>query len=169
MRFILLLQEMSLWDGMWWATVPKQGQLLSISFYLFALCCFSGKHLRLALRQILALSGSRILWSHLSSGFFPLSPLKYHLSSSSSKTKGRVTLPKRMNFWKSSKRPLTLPHLQQFNREIAWRHTLKRPFCIIFMLKKPYLRSKICNINFWIGNDLPHPPFGTFPTIHPFW
>ena len=23
------------------------------------------------------------------------------------------------------------------------------------MLKKPYLRSKICNINFWIGNDPP--------------
>ena len=36
------------------------------------------------------------------------------------------------------------------------------------MLKKPYLRSKICNINFWIGNDSP-PPFGTFPKIHPFW
>ena len=35
------------------------------------------------------------------------------------------------------------------------------------MLKKPYLRSKICNINFWIGND--PPPFGTFPKIHPFW
>ena len=28
--------------------------------------------------------------------------------------------------------------------------------------------SKICNINFWIGND-PPAPFGTFPKIHPFW
>ena len=28
------------------------------------------------------------------------------------------------------------------------------------MLKKPYLRSKICNINFWIGND--PPPFWNF-------
>ena len=36
------------------------------------------------------------------------------------------------------------------------------------MLKKPNLRSKICNINFWIGN-YPPPPFGTFPKIHPFW
>ena len=28
--------------------------------------------------------------------------------------------------------------------------------------------AKICNINFWIGND-PPPPFGTFPKKHPFW
>ena len=28
---ILLLQEMSLWDGMWWATVPEQGQLIRIN------------------------------------------------------------------------------------------------------------------------------------------
>ena len=36
------------------------------------------------------------------------------------------------------------------------------------MLKKPYLKSKICNIIFWIEND-PPPPFGSFPKIHPFW
>ena len=28
---------------------------------------------------------------------------------------------------------------------------------------------KICNINFWIENDPPPPPFGTFTKIHPIW
>ena len=36
-----------------------------------------------------------------------------------------------------------------------------------FMTKVPFIMAKICNINFWIGND--PPPFGTFPKIHPFW
>ena len=39
------------------------------------------------------------------------------------------------------------------------KHTLKKPFCIIFMPKKPCL--KFCNINFWIGND-PSPPIRNF-------
>ena len=115
--------------------------------------------------------------------------------------------PKRMNFRKSSKRPLTPPLIfgksycgfrdkiatkvrmfimadccvlydpishemhvvQQFNVVIGCKHTLKKTFCIIFMQKKPYLKSKICNINFWIENDHPPTPFGTFPKIHPFW
>ena len=34
--------------------------------------------------------------------------------------------------------------VQQFNVVIGWKHTLKRPFCIIFMLKKPYLKVQIC-------------------------
>ena len=40
---------------------------------------------------------------------------------------------------------------------IGWKHTLNRPFCIIFILIKPYLKVQICNINFWIEND--PPPF----------
>ena len=30
--------------------------------------------------------------------------------------------------------------VQQFNMVIGWKHTLKPPFCIIFMLKKAYLK-----------------------------
>ena len=51
--------------------------------------------------------------------------------------------------------------VQQFNVVFGWKHTLNKPFCIIFMLKKPYLKVQICNINLWIGNDpppTPHPP-----------
>ena len=36
------------------------------------------------------------------------------------------------------------------------------------MTEVPFIMAKICNINFWIGNDPPS-PFGTFPKIHPFW
>ena len=59
--------------------------------------------------------------------------------------------------------------VQQFNVVIGCKHTQNKTFCIIFMQKKPYLKSKICNINFWIENVPPPPPFGTFPKIHPFW
>ena len=52
--------------------------------------------------------------------------------------------------------------VKQFNVVIGWKHTLKNPFCVIFMLKKPYLMSKICNINFWIENDPPPPPLELF-------
>ena len=39
-----------------------------------------------------------------------------------------------------------------------------------FMTEVSSIMAKICNINFWIENDPPHPPpFGTFPKIHPFW
>ena len=56
-----------------------------------------------------------------------------------SKDKGQVTLPKRMNFRKSSNWPL--PHFQKIMLQ--------------FFPKKPCLRSKICNMNFWIENDPP--------------
>ena len=36
-----------------------------------------------------------------------------------------------------------------------------------YMTEEPFIMAKICNINFWIGND--PPPFGIFPKIHPFW
>ena len=79
---ILLLQEMSLWDGMWWATVPEQGQLIRINPNnnttlinpsYSALNCFSGKHLHLAVRAVLARSRIGILWSIGFSGLLPLS------------------------------------------------------------------------------------------------
>ena len=45
---------------------------------------------------------------------------------------------------------------------------IKRPFCIIFMLKKPYL--KVQNLQYkFLDWKWPPPPFGTFPKIHPFW
>ena len=50
----------------------------------------------------------------------------------------------------------------QLLKNIPWND----PFVSISCSKSPVWRSKICNINFWIGND---PPFGTFPKIHPFW
>ena len=43
---------------------------------------------------------------------------------------------------------------------------MKLLFCANFMLKKPCLVPKICNINFWIENDSP-PPLEL--KIHPIW
>ena len=46
-----------------------------------------------------------------------------------------------------------------------------KSYCVFFpefMTEEPFIMAKICNINFWIGND-PPPPFGTFPKKHPFW
>ena len=61
--------------------------------------------------------------------------------------KRRLPLPKRMNFRKSSKRPLTPPpHF----RKIILR------FFQEYMTEELFIMAKICNINFWIGND---PPF----------
>ena len=34
------------------------------------------------------------------------------------------------------------------------------------MTEVPLIMAKICNINFWIGND--PPSFGTFLKVHPF-
>ena len=58
--------------------------------------------------------------------------------------------------------------VQQFNMVIGWKHTLKRPFCIIFMPKKPYLKVQILQYEFLYWK-CPPPPFGNFPKIHPFW
>ena len=113
--------------------------------------------------------------------------------------KGRVRLTNRMNFRKSSKRPLTPPPLifgklycafrdkivtkvrmliwrhccvlydpishkmhvvQMFNMVIGWKHTLKRPFYIIFMLKKPCLKVQILQYKF-LDWKWP-PPFRNF-------
>ena len=38
--------------------------------------------------------------------------------------------------------------VQMFNMVIGWKHTLKRPFYIIFMLKKPCLKVKILQYKF---------------------
>ena len=72
--------------------------------------------------------------------------------------KGRVVLPKRMNFRKNSKRPLTPPLI------------FGKSYCGFFpeyMTEEPFIMAKICNVNFWIGNG--PSPFGTFPKIHPLW
>ena len=38
------------------------------------------------------------------------------------------------------------------------------------MTDVPLKVAKICNLNFWIGNDPPPPPpYGTFSKIHPLW
>ena len=57
--------------------------------------------------------------------------------------------------------------VQQFNMVIGWKHTLKPPFCIIFMLKKAYL--KVQNLQYKFLDWKWPPPFGTFPKIHPLW
>ena len=57
---------------------------------------------------------------------------------------GRVTVPKRMNLRKSSKRPFLENNIAIFFR--------------ISCSKSPDERSKICNINFWIENDPPWHP-----------
>ena len=73
-------------------------------------------------------------------------------------SKGRVTFPNRMNFRKSSKRLLTPPpHFRKvtlrFSRQNCDKSNRvktypKRPFCITFMLKKPYLKLQILQYNF---------------------
>ena len=45
---------------------------------------------------------------------------------------------------------------------------MKRPFYIMFMLKKPCLKVQILQYKF-LDWKCPPPPFGTFPKIHPFW
>ena len=47
--------------------------------------------------------------------------------------------------------------VHQFNMVIGWK-TYPEKTRIIFMLKKPYLKVKFCNINFWIENNPPPPP-----------
>ena len=37
---------------------------------------------------------------------------------------------------------------QMFNMVIGWKHTIKRPFCIIFMVKKPCLKVQILQYKF---------------------
>ena len=72
--------------------------------------------------------------------------------------KGSPAPPKQMNFWKSSKRPLTPP---PYFRKIILQFFPK------FMTEVSSIMAKICNINFLIEND--PPLFGTFPKIHSFW
>ena len=60
---------------------------------------------------------------------------------------GRLLLPKRMNFRKSSKRQLTLP--PSFFGKLYCKFFLK------FMTEVSSIMAKICNINFWIENDPP--------------
>ena len=59
--------------------------------------------------------------------------------------KGRMKSQKRMNFRKNSKRPLTPPSFSE-------SHIAVFPE---FMTEEPFIMAKICNINFWIGNDPP--------------
>ena len=67
---------------------------------------------------------------------------------------------------------ILFPMRCMFNMVIGWKHTLKRPFYTIFMLKKPCLKVQILQYKFldWKWPPHPHPlPFGTFPKIHPIW
>ena len=57
--------------------------------------------------------------------------------------------------------------VQQFNMVIGWKNALKRPFCIIFMLKKHW--SKFCNINLWIENDPPLRNFSENSSVLVMW
>ena len=53
-----------------------------------------------------------------------------------------------------------MPVVQMFNMVIGWKHTLKRPFCIIFMVKKPCLKVQILQYKF-LDWKWP-PPFRNF-------
>ena len=62
-----------------------------------------------------------------------------------------------MNFWKSSKRPLT-PPLLIFGKlccRFFETYPENTPFVSFLCQKNPVQKSKICNKNFWIGNDPP--------------
>ena len=95
--------------------------------------------------------------------------------------------PKWMFFWKTPKRPfgnyialffakvckyaLTCVNLQW--NFLDWRWPPPSPPFWTFFPKfttKIYRfeTKKICNVIFWIGNDPPPPPFGSFPKKHPF-
>ena len=67
--------------------------------------------------------------------------------------KGSLALQKRMNFQKSSKRPLTLP--PSFSKNHV------ADFFPKFMTEVPFIMAKICSKNFWIRND-PLPPSELF-------
>ena len=56
-------------------------------------------------------------------------------------TEGGLRIPKRINFWKSSERPLPPPSFLE-------NHIVD--FCLKFMTEVPFKMAKICNINFWI-------------------
>ena len=74
--------------------------------------------------------------------------------------KGGVYSPKRMNFRKSSKRPLTkLPPPPFFGKYIVSFSRNSWP-------KFSFFNTKICNENFWIRNDLPSNPISNFRKIH---
>ena len=65
----------------------------------------------------------------------------------------KVASPKRMNFRKSFKQPLTPPPFSE-NCIAIFSENVE---------KEPYFQSKICNINFWIENDrLPPTPLELF-------
>ena len=54
--------------------------------------------------------------------------------------------------------------------QLLKKHTLNPEITILYQFhdKKALFKiPKICNIDFWIENDLP--PFGTFPKIHSIW
>ena len=51
------------------------------------------------------------------------------------------------------------------------KHSLNAEITILYPFhdQKALKVTKICNIHFWIENDAPAPPFGTFPKNHPIW
>ena len=67
--------------------------------------------------------------------------------------KGQIGIPKRMIFWKSSKRPLTPPLI--FGRSCCG-------FVPKFMTEVPFIMAKICNMNFWNRNYPPSEFFQKF-------
>ena len=133
------------------------------------------------------------VWRQSSCRFFKLRSLRIWMC------KGSIPLPKRMNFRKSSKRPLTPPHWlltivkkPQCTKSLGPNQpqNLKLRLCIwqqgslFLILSYPGLFKNIPHIWFlrlysFLKNlqyDFPkmrrgggQRPFGTFPKIHPFW
>ena len=70
-------------------------------------------------------------------------------------------VPKRMNFWKSSKRPLTHSHFRKIMMPFFFANV---------MLKKPSLKVKNLQNYFFELKMTPLPPaFAIFPEIHQLW
>ena len=95
---------------------------------------------------LVAQQGTMGAWRPFPVGVFDIS-INWILFKNIDIYKGRMALPKRMNFRKNSKRPLTPPLI------------FEKSCCIFFpeyMTEEPLIMAKICNTNFGIEND--HPP-----------
>ena len=74
---------------------------------------------------------------------------------------GRLMVPKWMNYWKSSKRPLTHPHFRKIMMPFFFANV---------MLKKPCLKVQNLQNYFFELKMTPLPPaFAIFPEIHQLW
>ena len=93
------------------------------------------------------IAGSNTLINHHHSSFcHHWKPHFHYFRISTFQPNGQVTVPKRMNFRKNSKPPMTPPHFRKIMLQLFLEN----------VREKLYIKVQICNMNFWIEND--HPP-----------